>query len=183
MTADGWLHGYVPATPIEAQDVERTRQLLAQAANPYDRALRVHLTGSAVVVHPPTRQVLLRWHERQKAWLQVGGHGDEGEADPFDVAMREAREETGLGDLAPWPGPYASPPVHVVVVPVAAVRDDPSHEHIDVRYLLATKTPKEARPERADAPIQWLPLDEAMDTVTENLAETLRRVAQRISIW
>jgi 8-oxo-dGTP pyrophosphatase MutT (NUDIX family) len=55
--------------------------------------------GSALVVNPSSRHVLLRWHERIGRWMQVGGHGDPGEHDPWQVALREAREETGLGLL------------------------------------------------------------------------------------
>ena len=55
-----------------------------------------------MIVHPRL-VVLLRWHERQQAWLQVGGHGDPGEVDPFAIALREAEEETGLADLDVWP--------------------------------------------------------------------------------
>ena len=46
-------------------------------------------------------RLLLRWHERFNRYQQVGGHGDAGEDDPLGVALREAREETGLTDLRP----------------------------------------------------------------------------------
>lgn len=59
------------------------------------------MTGSALMVHPSSGRVLLRWHERMQRWLQIGGHGDPGESDPLAVALRERREETGLPDLAP----------------------------------------------------------------------------------
>ena len=75
------------------------------------------MTGSALIVHPASRRVLLRWHPRQQAWIQVGGHGDPGELDPLGIAEREAAEETGLADLAPWPDPDVR---HVVVVSVPA---------------------------------------------------------------
>ena len=43
---------------------------------------------------------------------------------------------------------------------------------------MATKHPELARPERADAELQWLTISEAMALTSEsNLHETLRRVA------
>jgi 8-oxo-dGTP pyrophosphatase MutT (NUDIX family) len=114
------LDRYRPAGPEEEADVARVRALLAAADDPWTRAIPLHVTASALIVHPPTARVLLRWHERQRAWLHVGGHADPGETDPVAVALREGREETGLRDLAPWPGPD---PVHVVVVPVNARGD------------------------------------------------------------
>src|SRR5436305_10911426 len=89
------LIDYRPRDGVEAADVERLRALLAAAANPWQRGTSLHVTGSALVVHPPTRRVLLRWHSRQQAWLQIGGHADPGENDPLWTALREGAEETG----------------------------------------------------------------------------------------
>ena len=120
--------------------------------------------------------MLLRWHQRQQAWLQVGGHGDPGEVDPLGIARREAAEETGLTDLVPWPDPQLR---HVVIVGVPAAGADPAHEHADVRFFLATRTPDAIVPERPDAPLRWLTLPEAYELTSEaNLRETLNRVGR-----
>lgn len=173
-TAVEAFSSYETTHPAEG-DAGRVRQLLQSGDEPFDRHTPLHLTGSAVVVHVATRRVLLRWHPRQQAWLQVGGHGDAGEDDPFRVALREAREETGLEDLSPWP---SSPPrlVHVAVVPVAGAKREPAHEHADFRYVLETASPERARPESEEAPLCWLPLEEAISSSEPNLAETLRRL-------
>ena len=167
------LSGYRPADDVEAADVARIRSLL-DVDDPWSRALPLHLTASAVVVHPPSRRVLLRWHERMHAWLQIGGHGDPGETDPLAVVLREGLEETGLGDLRPWPTRELR---HVVVVPVPASPKEPAHEHADLRYVLATDRPEDARPEKPSAPLRWVALSSVQDLVTEdNLRETLSRV-------
>ena len=100
------LRTYVSRSAREQRDVARVRALVDDA-DPWSRSAPLHVTGSALVVHPPTRRVLLRWHARMQAWLQVGGHGDPGETSPFSVAVREAIEETGLHDLVAWPDPRA----------------------------------------------------------------------------
>jgi 8-oxo-dGTP pyrophosphatase MutT (NUDIX family) len=176
------LDAFRPLSAEEARDVERIRQLASQG-DPWLRSLPLHTTGSAVVVHPPTRRVLLRWHERMQAWLQVGGHGDAGESDPFAVALREAAEETGLGDLMPWPDPAQPTLVQVVVVPVPASKREPAHQHADLRYGLATSMPDTATPESPSARLQWLDLDEALKTVAEdNLRVCLRRMAKMLAV-
>ncbi|MGI5240900.1 NUDIX hydrolase [Dactylosporangium sp. CA-139066] len=173
------LARYRAAGPAEEADVARLRALLAGADDPWTRASPLHVTGSALIVHPPTARVLLRWHERQGAWLHVGGHADPGETDPLAVALREGREETGLGDLAPWPDAGL---VHVVIVPVNAKGDEPAHEHADVRLVLATATPDAARPERPSAPLRWLTVPEALSVTAEpNLRETIARAARLMS--
>ena len=168
------LRRYQPEGETEAADVARVRALAEHTPDPYPRSLPLHVTGSALIVAPDSGRVLLRWHPRQQAWLQVGGHGDPGELDPLGIAQREAAEETGLTDLVPWPGPQLR---HVVIVSVPAAGADPAHEHADVRFFLATRTPDGVVPEGPDAPLRWLTLPEARELNTEaNLRETLNRV-------
>ena len=132
------------------------------------------MTALAVIVHPDSARVLLRWHQRQQAWLQVGGHGDPGESDPLAVALREAREETGLTDLAPWPDAELW---QVAIVSVPANSKEPAHEHADVRFIFATGEPDAARPESPGAPLRWVPMRDAVDATSEaNLRDMLSRV-------
>lgn len=167
------LDRYRPRTGVETADLDRIRARLA-GGDPWDRSTPLHLTASALIVHPPTRRVLLRWHARQQAWLQVGGHADPGETEPLAVALREGREETGLDDLVPWPD---SSIVHIAVVPVVASAREPAHEHADVRFVLATSDPDAARPEHDGADVRWLSIVEACELAgTDNLRETLDRV-------
>src|SRR3954462_9970353 len=116
------------ADPVDAVDVARVRAAIEHGDDVWTRASLLHVTGSAVVVHPPTRRVLLRWHERYGIWNHVGGHADDGEHDPWVTALREATEETGLTDLRPWPGQEPAI-VFVEIVPVPAARGEDDHEH------------------------------------------------------
>ncbi len=167
------LTDYRPAGAAEAADVARARALARTEADPWLRSRPLHVTSSALVVHPPTRRVLLRWHPRQQAWLQVGGHGDPGETDPLGIALREGAEETGLPDLMPWPDARLR---HLVVVGVPAAGQEPAHEHADLRFFLTTAVPGSIVAERPDAPLRWLPIAEAMTATAEpNLRETLAR--------
>lgn len=173
------LDGYHPGSAGEAGDVARVRALVRSTVDPWLRDLPLHLTASALIVHPDTERVLLRWHERMQGWLQVGGHGDPGETDPLAIALREAAEETGLPDLIAWPDDVLR---HVVVVKVPASPREPAHEHADLRYTLATRLPEAARPENPGAPVRWLTLAQAAEATREdNLCETLRRVSALFS--
>lgn len=173
------LDSYRPLDLAEADDVQRVRELVKLAGDPWSRKLSLHLTASAVIVHPPTRRVLLRWHPRHEAWLQIGGHGDPGETDPIGIVLREGREETGLADLKPLPGTGL---IHVVNVKVPAGGDEPPHEHADLRYVLATGEPEAARPESPEAALRWLSFSQAYELVGGDvLRETLVRV-ERITL-
>ena len=172
----GWLAGYQAQGDTETADVERMRRLAAAEPDPWQRSLPLHFTGSALVVHPESARVLLRWHQRMGMWLQVGGHGDAGEGDPLAIALREAHEETGLPDLRPWPDDALR---HAVVCQVPAGKGEPPHEHADLRYFVATRNPDDARPESPDAVVRWVTVDEARALVGgNNLRHTLDRLEE-----
>jgi 8-oxo-dGTP pyrophosphatase MutT (NUDIX family) len=195
------LTAHVPEDDAEAVDLARTLAVVESASDPWSRHLPLHLTASALVVDPRTQQVLLRWHAKQELWLQVGGHGDPGERDPWLIALREAEEETALPDLTPLPtGPSApAPPVlgtdpdhfgggirtengsrgvlfQVTIVPVKAAKGEPAHEHADLRFLLQTSRPEDAPEEREGVALRWFGVDDALAVADEGLARLLRRV-------
>ena len=170
------LAGFEPLDSRERADLARVNDLLDASRSPWDRDLPLHLTASALIVHPASRRVLLRWHARQNAWLQVGGHGDPGETDPLVVALREGTEEAGLADLCAWPTPVLR---HVAIVPVPANSREPAHEHADLRFFLATNTPDQAIAEDPTAALRWLsPTDAGALTTEANVRETIRRLAR-----
>jgi 8-oxo-dGTP pyrophosphatase MutT (NUDIX family) len=173
------LDRYWPDGQAETADLRRVRALAETDRDPWRRELPLHVTASALIVHPRTGRVLLRWHQRQQAWLQVGGHGDPGESDPLAIAHREAAEETGLADLVPWPDAQLQ---HLVIVDVPAGKGEPAHEHADLRYFMATQNPDAARAENEHAPLRWLSLTEAYDATSEvNLRETLVRLERALA--
>lgn len=97
-----------------------------------DRRCRAgHLTGSALVVDPATRRILLLLHTKVRRWLQPGGHAD-GDADLAHVSRREAEEETGIAGLRVVT-PAIDLDVHVFHNASGSERD---HLHLDVRHLV-----------------------------------------------
>lgn len=148
------LDRYQPANQQEVADVRRIRAA-ASNAGIFSRSSLLHVTGSALVVHPPSSRVLLRWHPKMQRWMQVGGHFDPGETDPLQVAKREAHEETGLRDLVAVPA--CGRPLQIVIVPVPGHGDEPAHEHADFRYLFLTNQPDAIQVESNAAKLRWTP--------------------------
>jgi 8-oxo-dGTP pyrophosphatase MutT (NUDIX family) len=111
-------------------------------------------------------------------WIQVGGHGEQGENEPFNIALREATEETSLIDLRPIPSGPPFTPIQAIVLPVPAKQAEPAHEHGDLRYVLETAAPELARPETRKAQLKWIPIESAaQDAREQSLRIALDRVA------
>jgi 8-oxo-dGTP pyrophosphatase MutT (NUDIX family) len=137
-------------------------------AAPFDQdADPVHVTGSAIVVGP--RGVVLLKHKRLGLWLQPGGHVDPGES-PWDAALREAREETGL-DVAFVGG--APRLVHVDVHPGGR-----GHTHLDLRYLVDGGAADPAPPEGESPLIDWFAWDAAVERASDDRLKACLRSLQ-----
>jgi len=89
-----------------------------------------HVTGSAWVLSPDRRRVLLTHHRKLDLWLQLGGHAD-GEWDVRLVALREAREESGLVRVRLLADAIFDVDVHSI----PARAREPAHFHYDVRFV------------------------------------------------
>lgn len=125
-------HGGLRLSDEEAAAVDAT---IAFALAHPDCLLRTcmegHLTGSAWVVSPDRRRTLLTHHAKLGKWLQLGGHAD-GDGDLLAVALREAREESGLSRLAAvGPGLF-----DVDRHWIGSRGSEPGHWHHDLRFML-----------------------------------------------
>jgi 8-oxo-dGTP pyrophosphatase MutT (NUDIX family) len=61
-----------------------------------------HLTASCFVLSPDLSQVLLCFHRKGQFWVQLGGHVESRDKSVAEAAYREAREESGITDIAPF---------------------------------------------------------------------------------
>lgn len=124
-------HGDLPLAPEEAAAVEET---LAFVQGHPDCLLRTcvpgHLTGSAWIVSPDRSRTLLTLHRKAGKWLQLGGHAD-GQGDLLAVALREAREESGLQSTR-----VLSPMIFDVDRHwIPGHWGEPGHWHHDIRFM------------------------------------------------
>jgi 8-oxo-dGTP pyrophosphatase MutT (NUDIX family) len=153
------------ATPREIGSRARFLAELDRLADPFDRAADpVHVTGSAIVVGP--RGTVLHWHKRVGGWMQPGGHVDAGET-PWQAALRETLEETGLPVRHPDGGPQL---VHLDVHPAGP------HVHLDLRYLLHGDDVEPSPPPGESQLVRWFSFTEAIAVADPALLDGLRRV-------
>jgi 8-oxo-dGTP pyrophosphatase MutT (NUDIX family) len=152
---------------IDARTGASKRRCLAELDRldrPFDQhADPVHFTASAALVGP--RGVVLHRHKRLGVWLLPGGHIDDGER-PWETALREADEETGIHASHPGGTPLL---FHIDVLHAAR-----GHTHLDLRYLL-TAWDEDCAPAPGESQhCRWFRWDEAFTIADAGLLGALR---------
>jgi 8-oxo-dGTP pyrophosphatase MutT (NUDIX family) len=160
------LGDYAARHPEERSSVARVRTLVEARPDCFERScLPGHLTGSAWVLSADRRRFLLTHHRKLDRWLQLGGHAD-GETDLAAVALREAREESGLAGLA-FLGPTGAGgrpiAIDLDVHAIPARGGEPAHEHHDLRFALVARG-GQARASGESHALRWFEM-ESLDSV------------------
>ena len=115
-------------TDREARD--RIAAFVKDRPDCFERSLAVgHITGSAWIVNPGRTRFLLTFHKKLGLWLQLGGHAD-GESDILQVALREAREESGIEGIAPVSSEIFDVDIHRI----PEYKGVAEHFHYDIRF-------------------------------------------------
>nr|WP_226895715.1 NUDIX hydrolase [Luteolibacter marinus] len=166
------LARYAALHPDEAETVGRFIGFVEDEPDCFERSLaRGHITGSAWIIGADDREVLLTHHRKLDRWLQLGGHAD-GDPDVFAVALKEAREESGLSDFEPVIDGIFDLDIH----PIPARKGDPEHLHFDVRYLLRATGSTDYVVSDESHDLQWVPMDGVAALTDE--ASMMRMVAK-----
>lgn len=118
-----------------------------------------HITSSGFIMNPALDKVLMVHHNIRQTWSWTGGHVD-GETDFLLVALREAREETGVCRLIP----LAQAIVSLDILPVRGhVRKGKyvcTHLHLSVAYLLTAGEEEELTVNHDETSgVQWFGVD------------------------
>ncbi|HVF11280.1 MAG TPA: NUDIX hydrolase [Abditibacteriaceae bacterium] len=168
------LCAHQPYDAREAAKLQELREFVEANAGCFDRSLRAgHITGSAWILDLERTHVLLTHHLKLERWLQLGGHAD-GNPDVLQVALSEAKEESGLLEVSPISEAIFDVDVHLI----PARGPEPCHLHYDVRFLLQADRNHPLTVTHESKALAWVKL-----TAVENLnaeASLLRMVAKTI---
>ena len=162
------IKNYAPCCEQEARDKAVILDFLENNADAFSRDnLIAHMTASAWIVNPARTRVVMVYHRIYDSWSWTGGHADV-ETDLLAVALREAREETGLERVRAVSESIFS--LEVLTVDGHEKRGEyvPSHLHLNVTYLLEADESETLRVcEEENAGVRWFTLDEALRASTE----------------
>lgn len=167
------------AAPDAEQDLLRHDYLdhLAARADGVWRSCRpAHITASALVVDPEHGRVLLTLHPKVGRWLQLGGHCEPEDTTLADAALREAREESGIGTgLALLGDAPVKLDRHAVR---CAGKDAPENTHLDVQYLVLAPAGAVAAISDESLDLRWF----GFDALPEPTDDSVRRLARRAQL-
>jgi 8-oxo-dGTP pyrophosphatase MutT (NUDIX family) len=126
------LKAHTPGDADEASHRERMLALVDAAEDCFSRQHFTpgHFTASAFILSPDRCQVLLIFHSKLQRWLQPGGHVEASDATIIDAGRREIAEEVGLSSLRLAFDHIFDVDIHMI----PARKNDPAHEHFDVRF-------------------------------------------------
>ena len=163
------IAAYVPRNEQEAGDQGMILDYLRRF--PRDILTRdnkiAHITVSGFVVNAGATKVLMAHHNIYRVWAWTGGHAD-GERDLLSVALRETREETGVAHIGPLSTDIASLEILPVWGHVKRGEWVPSHQHLNVSYLLTAEESDPLRHrEGENTEVAWLPADRLLELTNE----------------
>ena len=163
----GQLLGYAPGDENEVRFVARMRELCgAESACERSHFEPGHFTASAFVLSPDRRDLVLIHHKKLGIWVQPGGHVEPSDADLISAARREVLEEVGLAELELLQR-GGSLLFDVDIHEIPARKQEPAHEHFDVRFAFVAKT-RELVPSEEVLDLRWVPLDAVQSIATDD---------------
>ncbi len=182
------LAHYREAFPAEAAIVDRICRLVESHSDCFDRTCRPgHVTAAAWILSTDRRRSLLTHHRKLDRWLQLGGHAD-GQWLVEEVALREAREESGLTDfdIVPIDGTIMPFDIDVHEIPARYDADgtliEDAHEHHDIRFLMIVASDDEPVVSDESHDVAWFTAEEVLQrTDEESVLRMLRKALERLA--
>ncbi len=179
------LSAYEPHDEQEAADKAVMLDCIDRFDDVYLRTnLLCHVTASAWIANERRDRVLMIYHNIYDSWAWTGGHAD-GERDLLSVAIREAKEETGLLGVRPASDRLLS--IETLTVNPHRKRDRfvPAHLHLNGTFLLIADDTEPLRVKADEnSAVRWFAPDEAIEACSEPwMRPVYRRLNERMQTF
>ena len=160
---------FTPKCIQEENDKKIMLEYIEKNSNVYTRDNEVaHMTASSWIVNKTKTKVLMVYHNIYNSWSWTGGHMD-GETDYLSVAIKEAKEETGITNLVPLnKGEIYSLEILPVLGHIKRGKYVSCHLHFNVTYLLEASEEDEllVKPDE-NSGVKWIDICDVLDAVSE----------------
>ena len=162
------IEKFIPYNEQEEVD----RKIMLKYINDFDDVLTRqneygHFTSSAFVLNKERTKILMIYHKIYNSWAWTGGHSD-GDSDLLYVAMKEAKEETGIKNVTPISEDIYSLELINVNGHEKRGKYVGSHVHLNVTYLLEADENEEIHiKEDENTGVKWVPINEVLEMSSE----------------
>lgn len=178
------ITNYEPKNEQEKAD----KEIMVDFIKNYDNCLLrenkiAHFTASSWIVNKDRSKVLMIYHNIYKNWAWTGGHAD-GEEDLLKVALREAKEETGVNNIVA----ISEQPISLENLCVNSHYKKgvfvPSHLHFNITYLLQADELDELKIKADEnSGVKWFHVEEAPTVTNEEcMKEVYSKLNERLSL-
>ncbi len=117
-----------------------------------------HISSSGFIMNTNLDKVLMIHHKIYDTWTWTGGHAD-GDTDLLHIALKEAREETGVTHIQPLFDKIAS----LDILPVWGHEKNgeyvATHLHLNLAYILMTDEKEKLKINHKETnDLKWIPI-------------------------
>ena len=143
---------------------EKDKKIILYSINKFDDLLTrnneiMHITSSSFILNKAKDKTLMIHHNIYNSWSWTGGHAD-GEENLLSVAIKEAKEETGVKFIKAIISDIFSLDILPVLGHVKNGKYVSPHLHLSVTYLLEAdeNEPLIIKPDE-NSDVKWIPID------------------------
>lgn len=176
------INNYNPCNEQEKTDKELTLKYIEMFDDLLTRENQlVHMTSSSLIVNKSRDKVLMVHHNIYNSWSWTGGHAD-GESDLLQVAVNEAKEETGIADVYPVNGDILSLDIIPVQGHMKKGKYVSPHLHISAAYLLeADENERLSVKHDENSDVKWIPIQDMVAASDEpHMRKIYRKIISKI---
>lgn len=155
-----WIEEIERYVPIDEQE-EKDKEIILKCIKENDDILTrenevAHITSSGFIVNKDRDKVLMIHHNIYNSWGWTGGHAD-GDCDLLHVAIKEAKEETGIKNVVPVTNDICCIDILPVISHIKRGKYVASHLHLSVAYVLeADESEKLFVKEDENSGVKWM---------------------------
>lgn len=170
------LNHYTPFDSNERRMVKSLVKFVSTNPDCFHNSLETgHITGSAWITDGNRKKVLLTHHRKLAKWIQLGGHAD-GESNILMVALREAKEESGLKTIN-----VVSPEIFDLDIhKISKSQNHSEHLHFDIRFLFEADSEEPLVVSNESIDLAWVELDKVHElNPDESMSRMVRKTKRK----
>ncbi|WP_160685427.1 NUDIX hydrolase [Clostridium sp. C2-6-12] len=182
-----WIDSIINYIPYDDQE-KNDKKIILNSIETFNNILTrnnevIHMTCSAFIVNKNRDKTLMVHHNIYNSWCWTGGHAD-GDDNLLEVALREAKEETGIKNIFPISNNIFALDIIPVFSHIKNGQFISSHLHITITYLLeACDTDQLIVKADENSGVKWIPIDE-IDVYSneEHMKKIYAKILKKINL-